>query len=104
MPLVKPKLGPIEAEKRPYLWKDLFRYKLTEAFAGQSGDKELLATPEGKAKLEKARADTTIALGYSLEEATKEDAIEDAADTLRYARKRINDGEAEMANCEPGIL
>lgn len=100
----KPKLGPIEVEKRPYLWKDLFRFKLVEAFAGETGDKELLATPEGKAKLDAAKTATTTALGYSLEDATKQDAEEDAARELRYARKHLKSPEDELCDCSPQVL
>lgn len=94
---MKEKLGPVEAKKDPWLWKQVFRAKIVQAFVGKIPPKEVPAEA-----VEAARLAATEALGFSLEEAEKNDLQEEAKRELRYARKRT--GEEELACCEPEVL
>ena len=96
------KLGPVKVDKNPWLWKDVYRFKLVESFAGQSPTKEDLESPEGKAKIEAAQAAATEALGYSLEEAEDKDMLKEAVREITYARERT--GMEELDNCAPEVL
>lgn len=91
------KLGPVEPRKDPWLWKQVFRQKIIQAYAGKVPPEEIPAE-----QIDSARMAATEALGFSLEEAEKSDLHEDAKRELRYARKRT--GEEELACCEPEVL
>lgn len=84
----KQPLGPVKAEKKPYLWRNLFEHKVLTAFDGQKPTEETLRGEEGQGIISTAKADTTTALGYTLEEATKEDEVSDLVREIRWNRER----------------
>ena len=96
---MKDKPGKVQApESRPWLWKDLFRQKAQQKFAGTDGSMETLKSEDGMTKIAEAKAETTAALGYSLEEAVKEDELEDLHRELQYSKKEL--GGEEGLCCE----
>lgn len=84
---MKLRKGKVEAPKAdPYDWKRLFRTNVVKEFAGTDGTMSDLKSEEGKAKIEAARAKTTETLGYSYEEAEKQDELEDLFNELQWAK------------------
>ena len=92
----KPKLGPVQCPKKPYLWRQLFEHKVMEAFEGEKPGKDALVSKEGKATIAGAKSETSEFLGYSLEEAEKQDTVEDLARELRYNQERSGREEMEV--------
>lgn len=86
--------GPVQVDKDPYAWKTVFRQKIVEAFMGQKPTEA-----EIKAKVPEVSTATTAAMGYSLEEAQKEDVNELAISEVSYHRKP--EAETELENTSP---
>lgn len=85
-------------DSRPWLWRDLFRQKAQEKFVGTDGSMKTLKSEDGQAKIAEAKAEATEALGYSLEEALKEDEIESLFDELQWSKP--DKGGEEGICCE----
>ena len=102
MSVMKPRPGKVAApSKDPWLWRNLFRKKAQSKFVGEDGSMTELKSPEGQAKISAATAETSEALGYSLEEAEKSDALEDLYMDLQHSKPLPAKGEDEMSCCDP---
>lgn len=100
--MMKQRPGKVQApEKRPYVWRDLFRQKAQAKFVGTDGSMKLLQSEEGQKKIAEAEAETTAALGYSLEEAQKEDKIEDLFRDLQWSKPEPSAEEKISGETEP---
>lgn len=103
---MKPRPGNVPAPKPDkYLFRQLFRQKAAEQFAGTKGTMEELKSEDGQAKIATARSEAETTLGFSLETIEAQDFLEDLYSDLQYAKPRPKDGESEMGCCEPeGII
>ena len=95
---MKPRPGKVQQpSKDPWLWKNLFRQRAQAKFVGKAGTLAELQSEEGQNLVAEAKAEATAALGYSLEDAQKEDTLDDLYSDLQYSKPRPEKGEDEMA-------
>jgi len=91
-----------EPRKRPYLYRDLFRQKVQEAFEGTDGKMADIKSADGQTKIAVAHKETTEALGYTLEDAVAQDELEDIYDDLQYSKP--NTGGEELCCSSPSEI
>jgi hypothetical protein len=90
------------ARKDPYDYRRLFETNIVAEFAGTKGDMALLKSAEGQAKIAAAHTKTAEQIGFTLEEAQKENELDDIFRELQYAKPQS--GEEELECCEAGSI
>lgn len=94
--------GKVQAPKPDkYLYSNLFKRNVQKEFVGSEGTMKELKSEDGQAKIASAHTATEASLGYSRNEAEKQDALEDAFSELQWAKPEKS-GEDELActSCE----